>query len=548
MDRPEKEEDQDFVFDSLGLCFSGGGYRATAFSLGVLSYLDKVKLENGSLLDRVKALSTVSGGTIAGAGFVQSIINHKKFEDYYTSTYGFLKDDLLMDEAIELLMDDKEWENQSKRRNLINSFALAYEKLLVQGTIVDLDSLEGNLKYVCFNATEFSFGLAFRFQNTGYFGNYFLKGPELNDFKSRIRISDAIASSSCFPMGFEPLVFPDDYSSDHSDPIYLKLKQRPHFSDGIGIMDGGIVDNQGIGSMVNILQSTKEKDPINLIIVNDVGSYKMPSWEPESQKPEQKESQSLADALNKILSFFRFRNIYWITLLLGIITLIVAYTGIFGRDQEPVWYGIGGGLSGIGLVLVIMGWVSVYGSRYIEKIITKFLRSRIPPKLFEDLSCFKKLDTSTLREMITERVSSAMLMVDEIFLRQIRRLNYDLLYSRSDLKDKIITTTVYQLNGEPHSIRNKNQQEGFLEEDSDAIRQAALIASNTPTTLWWDEKDRKLNRLDNLIACGQFTTCHNLIQFIKNLPDEKKTTTVNDILDQLRKDWDNFKKDPLHKV
>ena len=548
MDRPENEEDQDFVFDSIGLCFSGGGYRATAFSLGVLSYLDKVKLENGCLLDRLKALSTVSGGTIAGAGFVQSIISQRKFEDYYTHTYGFLKDDLLMDEAIELLMDDKEWEKQCKRRNLINSFALAYEKLLVQGTIADMDGLEGNLKYVCFNATEFSYGLAFRFQNTGYFGNYFLKGQELNDFKNRIRISDAIASSSCFPMGFEPLVFPNDYSSDHADPVYLKLKQRPYFSDGIGIMDGGIVDNQGIGSMVNILQSIKGKDSIKLILVNDVGSYKMAPWEPESEKSEQKEKQTLADDLNRILSLFRFRNIYWITLLLGLIVLLLAFKGFFGKENEAFWYSTGGLLSGIGLVLVIMGWASVFGSRYVEKIITSFFRSRVPPKLFEDLNCFKKLDTATLREMITERVTSAMVMVEEIFLRQIRRLNYDLLYSRTDLKDKIITTTVYQLNGKPHSIRNKNQQEGFLEEGSEKIRQAALIASNTPTTLWWDEEDRKLNRLDNLIACGQFTTCHNLIQFIKNLPKEKKTAAVNDILDQLQNDWDSFKKDPLHKV
>ena len=51
-------------FSSIGLCFSGGGYRAAAFSLGVLSYMNRTQYNGVPLLEKVEALSTVSGGTI----------------------------------------------------------------------------------------------------------------------------------------------------------------------------------------------------------------------------------------------------------------------------------------------------------------------------------------------------------------------------------------------------------------------------------------------------------------------------------------------------
>ena len=37
-------------FENIGLCFSGGGYRATFFALGVVSYLDLISYKNESLL------------------------------------------------------------------------------------------------------------------------------------------------------------------------------------------------------------------------------------------------------------------------------------------------------------------------------------------------------------------------------------------------------------------------------------------------------------------------------------------------------------------
>ncbi|MBK8504575.1 MAG: hypothetical protein IPL46_21635 [Saprospiraceae bacterium] len=54
----------DQPFGRIALCCSGGGYRAASFHLGAMSYLQKLRFAGRPLLENVKAISTVSGGTI----------------------------------------------------------------------------------------------------------------------------------------------------------------------------------------------------------------------------------------------------------------------------------------------------------------------------------------------------------------------------------------------------------------------------------------------------------------------------------------------------
>jgi hypothetical protein len=53
-------------FHEIALCLSGGGYRATSFHLGSLSYLNRISFNESNLLQHVKAISTVSGSTFTG--------------------------------------------------------------------------------------------------------------------------------------------------------------------------------------------------------------------------------------------------------------------------------------------------------------------------------------------------------------------------------------------------------------------------------------------------------------------------------------------------
>jgi NTE family protein len=59
-----------FKKKKIGLALSGGGYRAAAFHLGTIKCLERLKL-----LDKVDVISTISGGSIAGAYY---LLNKKK--------------------------------------------------------------------------------------------------------------------------------------------------------------------------------------------------------------------------------------------------------------------------------------------------------------------------------------------------------------------------------------------------------------------------------------------------------------------------------------
>ena len=52
----------------IGLCLSGGGFRASFFHLGTLRYLEEV-----GIMEKVEVVSTVSGGSIIGAYYLGPI-------------------------------------------------------------------------------------------------------------------------------------------------------------------------------------------------------------------------------------------------------------------------------------------------------------------------------------------------------------------------------------------------------------------------------------------------------------------------------------------
>ena len=543
-------------FNKIGLCFSGGGYRATFFALGVLSYLDNVDYHGKSILKSVIALSTVSGGTLTGVGYAKAVQSPDyDFKTFFKSFYHTFtpKNDKLLETAIAKLEDDKVWEaNPYKKRSLINAFALTYAEIsLFKGSFeqFEKDKIK-QLKHVCFNATDFSFGLTYRFQNTGYFGNnplYKNNQAEVNALRNQVELGDAIASSSCFPVGFEPLVFPDDYFKDHQDAAYKNLKQLDDFINGVGIMDGGIADNQGIGSMMLI--NDRIGDGLDLIIVNDVGSYKMKPWQQDTTKVGK--SSTVKRVVNKMLQYFTIKPLYWITLALGLVILLLNNMHVFGSQAYSGMYIFGGVVLGMGLLLTVFGLVaSVIKSAALSKLRTIF-KKNVPEPLLDDVLTFQKLDISLVQQMLANRFTSALTMINDVFLKQMRRLNYDLFYSKDKLKNKRITATIYKLNGQktPYS-EGTGLNESIKPKPSKNLESVCLTASKTPTTLWWDKTDIAKNRMETLIACGQFTICYQLMDYILKLKaDEDKPikdiTEVDALYKALEADWKLFNKNPL---
>src|SRR6266540_284904 len=98
----------------IGLAFSGGGFRAAAFSLGVLTYLDRIKIGEKSLLESVVAISTVSGGTIAGSRYAVGIKKGEDISEIYKSLYSFMARVDLVSLSLDSLISDTYWQGLMK--------------------------------------------------------------------------------------------------------------------------------------------------------------------------------------------------------------------------------------------------------------------------------------------------------------------------------------------------------------------------------------------------------------------------------------------------
>ena len=144
-------------------------------------------------------------------------------------------------------------------------------------------------------ATDFDNSLPFRFRITegrmtdgqrisyGAFGNG--KHSIGRSVSRLITPGEALACSSCFPSGFEPMMYPDDFKVSRQPGIADKIPSR------FGIMDGGITDNQGIEPILKAEErmrkyrtdkSRKDK-ALDLVIVSDVTSPYMDGYVPSEQ-------------------------------------------------------------------------------------------------------------------------------------------------------------------------------------------------------------------------------------------------------------------------
>lgn len=119
--------------DCIGLSLSGGGYRAAAYHLGVLSFLDEV-----NILANVCALSTASGGTIVGAFYAQCLARKVGFAEFYRRMYAFLRDVDVIDDALRRMRD---------HGKLITGAARVYESL-VDGSLGEVQQSPDHLQEI----------------------------------------------------------------------------------------------------------------------------------------------------------------------------------------------------------------------------------------------------------------------------------------------------------------------------------------------------------------------------------------------------------------
>ncbi len=544
-------------FNRIALAASGGGFRAATYMLGTLAYLQHIKLGETPLLDHVCYIASTSGGSLTNAFYNESLLKSEPFEQFYQQMLTFLDGDTLLKEVYQVLQEDSCWKNTDKRRNLINAFALVYDRRLNGLTLGQLSqaSAHSPLKEVCFNATEFTRGLPFRFQTqegmiANLIGNRFLSIKA--DAASRaiayqLKVGDIIAASSCFPAGFEPMLFPDDFT--YATLPKDKLQQVVNQGDTFGLMDGGITDNQAVGSVQRAQERRKNAmvqggpdNRFDLLLVTDVSNLYSPTYVP----PEQGEPNWFGR--------LRIRQAIWLLRASPYITCLCALLFFV-----PNYW-----LHSLGAMFVLptalLWWLRNILTVRIRRLEANVVKNRslswkavIEPYA----GYFMNLQLSVLKTMLLDRLNTVIVLASDLFLKRIRRGDYERLFEDSVWRHRRAANFIYDLSSENKINRleqlNRNDWQGILQETlipSTTLETIAEKARLMGTTLWFDTAHQ--DALADIVATGQFTTCYNLIEYLCRLeqhpaykslkaPTQQQLATLKD---NLVTDWKQFNQQP----
>ncbi len=569
----KKEKLPKTPFHNIAISLSGGGFRATAFHLGVLSYLSSKKYMSVSLLERIRVISTVSAGTFVGVKYATTLKKGGTIEDCYKSIYSFMSDCDLVSYALKYLSEDKNWQNERKR-TLINAFSSVYHDKFESelfGILWD-EKTSIHLKEIIFNATEFNFGLPFRFQKSERskiksedYSHEFTGNKKIHipiDVAKEIRFSDIIAASSCFPFGFEPINFPDDFI--HETAVKLKDKSLlPYYVyDGdkihypIGLMDGSIDDNQGVDGVISAEERMRhypdelqkfcsdDDKSLDLYIISDASSPKISSYIKSTTNP------------IRVIGKWNFESLKYFGITSAIIGIAAITYAFFSNAKISIIalsiFGTFGLLSAFILLVFTIGLTSL----------TRKLG--VPDFVVKRLLHFDKLKLGTLYNLFVNRKKSAMTLISDVFIKHMRWFSYERVYGNTLWRPRLIMNAVFEFTEDEVEKRKRKypQMNEELIEPGQKIIRATSKANTMSTKLWFtpEELEGDENILDTLIACGQFTICFSILEYIEKYIKNKKyhgnyekydeeTKKAIDLLEvELLEDWRKFKKDPYWMV
>lgn len=505
----------------IAISLSGGGYRAAAFHLGALSYLNHLRTADGQpLLRHVKAMSTISGGTLTGLWYILGQSRGQSYDEILKGLQELLLEGKIIDRASHDFFNGK-----NKNNSLIREMVRIYDEDIFKGaTLGDLkEHIESiDLDDFTANATEFTNSKEFMFQvgkkqenvpnrrAQEVVGNILYQIPP--EVAKQIRLAEIFAASSCFPGGFEALFYPRDFqlSSNAENAEYL-AKTEP-----LALMDGGVVDNQGI-EPINLLRKRRD---IDLFIISDAGRGQNTPYLFE-------ETESL--------SWF---NIHRVNILLNVIVLFVAQFLLW--VPKGFWFGFF-------LSLTILFGVCRLATFISSRKFIKKNTSGIP--FYFRWKNLLRIPFSKYIDLIKSRATSMYTLNDKVFMNHIRSLNYATIFGDKKWQNRRILNALYELGTGQNWGRHLTEEEKVTMEPSAAVTANSDLARGMATTLWWSDEDRRLGRPQALIAAGQYSVCWNLLEFIyrlrrnsENLSPEAKVIT--DLQAKLEADWQRFQENP----
>ncbi len=519
----------------LAISLSGGGFRAATYHLGTLSYLNHLHFEDDTpLLDHISAVSTISGGTLTGLWLILGKVRGWANDEILKNLYKILIDGDIIGHASKSFFDAN-----NKNDSLIREMIRIYDQDIFKGATIGelMDKIDDiSIDDFSANATEFTRALQFRFQigkriktdkngySRGLIGNSKYSLPD--EIARQILLAEVFAASSCFPGGFEPLFFPRDFKlSENSDNQELLEKKET-----LALMDGGVVDNQGIDP-INLIRNRRD---IDLYVISDAGCGKDVNY---SFQP-----TSLLEGL----------TVHKTNIILNISILLLASSLLW--VPKGFWFGLFTGFTAVALALRVTTAVLS------RKLLKKY--SKLIPFEF-NWKWLLKIPVSKYLNLFLSRATSLLTLSDNVFMKHIRTLNYDTIYDDERWENRRIMNALYELGNGQNWVKNlkptkEDKDEDFTKEKERRMRQmtpSENIIKNTDnstsmaTTLWWSDEDKDMGRPDALVAAGQYNICWNLLEYIYRLPKDKKNLTENHehliaLQKKLEEDWEKFKVNP----
>lgn len=249
---------EDVLEDGIGLCLSGGGYRAMVFHLGAL-----IRLNEAALLPHISRISSVSGGSITAAYL------GLRWKDLQIDQQGRAQ-------ALHLVIDKiREMARTNVDAGAIiggillpgsisDRVAAAYDKVLFdRATLAALPDDTKGPRFVL-NATNVQTGALWRFSKP-FMGDYRVGLVE----NPTVPLAIAVAASSAFPPVLSPLTLDIKASTQWIEGGDL---QQPEFRQQIVLSDGGVYDNLGLETVIKRYQS---------VLVSDAGQKISPQPDPD---------------------------------------------------------------------------------------------------------------------------------------------------------------------------------------------------------------------------------------------------------------------------
>ncbi len=592
------EETDEHPLGTIALSLSGGGERAAGFHLGVLAYLERV-----DLLKDVSILSSVSGGSLVAAKYALTLKTapeeeplHDTFRRFYEEYFAFTMRSDFISRVFKKLGAPPE--RRPTGRNSILAVADIFDESeqYMNGARFDVfwGPREIHIQDLIINAVEFKTGMPFRFhyknKQSRRSGNRFVPFPEI--WARKARLADIVAASSCVPVLAEPIFFPRDFRWPKDEPkLRGEIEEYIAYQCGndmqgnrvrsVALMDGGLYD-LGTDSVAVALSEESHEDlekedmvaarfvqkydeipivaPLGVFIISDApilndNIYPVPAGD----DPAGAGGGLTLGHLNIVTLAFVLIAAFIFVLnageFIGALVMIgrdlagaSPLTTVLGQLWTFLTFGMPViiSLSLLIMVELIRGKVVAFLSELPESDPVEnakldkaraegglgwLERHRIARRRWKE---FRGLGLEELLKMISLRLSSTWALTGAMFLNRIRSLGFALLENRDDLKGRLIKNVIYD-------IVELGDKASRLAPSAPMLA-VAQRASSMRMELWWKDVDE----LRDLIACGNFTICYNLLEYIDNLrlaegqEDLKATLYV-----RLESDWNILKEDPF---